>query len=84
MADQKPAEKKAEEKKPEAGHSFEVSTGKGDEKVTKKFKTLLAIMVIPGINDDKPLTSLEVSKSKPAQERLIELGAIGSAIEEIA
>ena len=83
MSDQKQTSISKDEKKPEAGHSFEVTTGTGDTAVKRKFKTLLAKMVIPGVNDDKPVTSLEVSKSPKAQARLIELGAIGTAIEEI-
>jgi molybdenum cofactor biosynthesis enzyme MoaA len=75
--------KPADVKKPEAGHQFSVTTGEGDKTVTKKYKTKLAAMIIPGVNDGKPLTSLEISKSKEAQARLIELGAIGSAIDEV-
>jgi hypothetical protein len=72
------------EKKPEAGHKFAVTSGEGDKKVTKEYRTLLAVMIIPGVNDNKPITSLEVSKSKEAQARLLELNAVGSAIEEVA
>jgi hypothetical protein len=77
--------KQAEEvKKPTSGHTFTATTGEGDKAVTTTYKTTLAIMVIPGINDGKPITSLEVSKSKEAQQRLLELGAVGSVLEVVA
>jgi hypothetical protein len=69
--------------KPEAGHEFDFTTGEGDKKVTKTYKTKLAIMIIPGINDSKPLTSLEVSTDEEAQAYLV-ANAVGSAIEEVA
>lgn len=64
---------------PQSGHTFEFTN---DKKVTKKFKTLLALMIIPGVNDNQPMTSLEVSTDLDAQAYLVK-NAVGSAIEEV-
>lgn len=73
------ADKKAV-KKPEAGHMFTV------EKDGKKtvYKTLLAVVILPGVNDGQAITSLEISHSEEAQAYLVENSCLGSVIEVVA
>jgi hypothetical protein len=68
--------KAAEIEKPKPGHTF---THKG-----KQYKTILGAVIIPGQNENQPVTSLEISTNEDLQNALLSInGVVGSVVEEV-